>query len=153
MGCLRASIVLLGVSIEDTLTGFFDILSLYPNPPEGSSVNYNDFLETTNDTNNIRKRLDSGFKILKTIKDMIYKSYRKQKPDWWSIWEPIPETLNPYLQSIRISRNTAAHTIDDVFTPAQVGLLLTSLPYALESIGEIGQFLQSPPEGVTLPAL
>ena len=91
--------------------------------------------------------------MLESAKQGLWKAYGALRPDWWRIWEPLPGAIQPYAEAVRIARNTAAHSVDDIFTPAQVGLLLASLPTMLGVISELAAFLKTPPEGVQLPRL
>ena len=149
--CNRASIVLIGLSMENTCIELLDTFQDYPKTQ--GTQNEQNWNKAIDQTRGINSRLIAGNELLQFIKNDLSRTYRKQKPDWWRIWEPIPETIMPYINCIRLARNSAAHSVEDIFTPAQIGLLLSSLPFALETIGEVILFLRNHPEGVELPEL
>lgn len=154
LDCLRASMILIGVSLEETLKSLLDILKSYPFPPtKTGTANYINFMKAVDPGNTIKKRWDGGFLILKAIKQDLKKQNNSQRYDWWNTWEVVPDILNPYFQAVRTSRNIASHSVDDNFTVAQIGLLLANLPFVLESIGELKHFLQKPPKEIKLPEL
>ncbi len=90
---------------------------------------------------------------MESAKEGLRKAYKSSRPDWWSVWEPLPGAIQPYAEAVRIARNTAAHSIDDIFTRAHVGLLLASLPTMLSVVADLTGFLADPPAGVELPEL
>lgn len=153
MGCLRASMVLIGLASEGTFMGLIDELRNHPSPPISGTPNWNDWVQMNNEALAFYPRWSSAISILVSIKKELKSAYGKTHPGWWSIWEPFPGGIEPFAQSIRISRNTAAHTVGDIFTSSQVGILLASLPTMLTVISELSAFLNAPPSGVTLPAL
>ena len=153
MSCLRASMVMIGLASEEVCTGLLDGLCKYPCPPSRGSKSYPDWEKLNNEAMSFYPRWQSGLALLESGKLGLRKAYGASKPDWWRIWEPMPGAIQPYAEAVRIARNTAAHSVDDIFTPAQVGLLLASLPTMLTAIAELIAFLKTPPSGVELPSL
>ena len=153
MGCLRAAMVLIGLTSEEVCTGLLDELGNYPSPPSKGAAAHKAWQDATNQALSIYTRWQSGLALLESVKQELQKVYRRTKPEWWRIWEPLPGAIQPYAEAVRIARNTAAHSVDDIFTSAQVGLLLASLPTMLQAIAELTAFLNSPPAGVALPKL
>ena len=153
MGCLRAAMVLIGLASEEVCTGLLNELSNYPSPPKKGDALYSDWEKLNNEALSFYPKWQSGLALLESAKQGLKKTYGASRPDWWRIWEPLPGAIQPYAEAVRIARNTAAHSVDDIFTPAQVGLLLASLPTMLSAVAEITAFLKTPPTGVVLPKL
>jgi len=153
MGCLRASMVMIGLASEEVCTGLLDELCKYPSPPSKGDKLYPDWEKLNNEALSFYTRWQSGLALLESVKLGLRKAHGASRPDWWRIWEPLPGAIQPYAEAVRIARNTAAHSVDDIFTPAQVGLMLASLPTMLEVIAELKEFLQTPPNGIQLPSL
>ena len=153
MGCLRASMVLIGLASEDVCTGLLDELCKYPLPPSKGDKLFQEWNNVNNEASSFYRRWQPGLALLETVKQDLGKAYRSIKPEWWKIWEPLPGAIQPYAEAVRIARNTAAHSVYDVFTAAQVGLLLASLPTMLKAIAELTVFLNSAPDGIQLPKL
>ena len=153
MGCLRAAMVMIGLASEGTLMGLIDELQNYQIPPNSGTTNWNDWNRIKNEALAFYPRWQSSVALLENIKQQLQRAYRGTRPDWWSIWEPLPGGIEPFGECIRIARNAAAHSVGDVFTNAQVGLLLASLPTMLEVVSGLTAFLHSPPSGITLPNL
>lgn len=49
-----------------------------------------------------------------------------------------------------MSRNTAAHNADHVFTYLEAAMLLCGLPHQSKAIAEITRVVKNPPDGVVL---
>ena len=150
MGCLRAAMVLIGLASEEVCIGLMDELSNYQSPPLKGEALHPDWEKLKSENLSFYPRWQSGLVLLEAVKQGLKKTYRDTRPDWWSIWESFPVVIQPYAEAVRIARNTAAHEIDDIFTPAQIGLLLASLPTMLGVVAELTAFLKLPPVGVTL---
>lgn len=153
MGCLRAAMVLIGLASEEVCTGLLEELCKYPSPPSKGDKLFSGWESLNDDALSFHARWQSGVTLLESVKQGLKKAYRRTNPDWWKIWEPFPGGVEPYAQAVRIARNTAAHSVDDIFTPAQVGLLLAGLPMMLQTIADLTAFLNAPPAGVELPKL
>ena len=153
MGCLRAAMVLIGLASEEVCTGLLDQLCNYPSPPSKGDKLSRDWEKLNDEALSFYPRWQSGLTLLECAKQGLKKAYGGAKPDWWRTWEPLPGAVQPYAEAVRIARNTAAHSVDDIFTPAQVGLLLASLPTMLCVIAELTGFLKAPPDGVVLPQM
>ena len=152
-GCLRAAMVLIGLASEEVCTGLMDELSNYSYPPIKGESLYSDWEKLKSENLSFYPKWQAGLALLEAIKYGLKNTYKASRPDWWSIWESFPVVIQPYAEAVRIARNTAAHEIEDFFTPAQIGLLLASLPTMLGVIAELTDFLKSPPVDVTLPKL
>ncbi|MFQ3549208.1 MAG: hypothetical protein SNJ70_05610 [Armatimonadota bacterium] len=152
LGCLRASVVLIGLASEESISTLLNQIKKYPHPPtNGHNLkNWNDIKDNNK---SFFATWNSGKELLLYIKDNLSRMYRNDKPEWWSIWEIFPESISPYANAVRIARNTAAHTIDDIFTPAQIGLLLCHIPNLIEIVFNINAFLENPPNNISLPEL
>lgn len=151
MGCLRAAMVLIGLASEEVCTGLLDEMCRYPLPPSKGDKLHQDWVKLNNDALAFYPRWRSGLALIESVKQSLKKAYGSARPDWWRVWEPFPGAVQPFAEAVRIARNTAAHSVDDVFTSAQVGLLLASLPTMLGVIAELTEFLKAPPSGVVLP--
>lgn len=145
--------VLIGLASEEVCTGLLDELCNHPSPPANGAQLYSDWKKLNDDGASFYTRWQSGLKLLDSIKQSLNRQYRSVKPDWWKTWEPLPGAVQPYAEAVRISRNIAAHSVEDIFTPAQVGLLLASLPTIIEVISDLTAFLKMPPGDVSLPGL
>jgi|GEM_PF-3737746 len=152
MGCLRAAMVLIGLASEEVCTGLLDQLCKYPSlPPKGGKLS-TDWEKLSSEGSSFYTRWQSGLTLLESVKQGLRKAYGSMKPDWWKTWEPLPGAIQPYAEAVRIARNAAAHSVEDVFTHAQVGLLLASLPTMLQAIADLTAFLSAPPAGVEFPS-
>jgi len=153
MGCLRAAMVMIGLASEEVCTGLLDELCNYPSQPSKGDKLLIDWEKLNDEAQSFYSRWQSGVTLLESVKKGLKKACRSTRPDWWRTWEPLPGAVQPYAEAVRIARNTAAHSVDDIFTPAQVGLLLASLPTMLCAIAELTGFLKAPPDGVVLPQM
>jgi hypothetical protein len=153
MGCHRAAMVLVGLSVESTCTELLEALGAFPRPPAKGSQLHTAWVQATDEAKSFYPRWQAGLHIVAEVKGRLRKVYGSTKPDWWDLWEPVPGALQPYGEAVRIGRNVAAHSLEDVFTAAQVGLLLGALPTMLEAVSQLIVFLRTPPSGVTLPSL
>lgn len=153
MGCLRASMVLIGLASEEVCTSLLDELCKYPLPPSKGDKLFADWNAVNNEALSFYRRWQPGLALLEAVKQDLYKAYRSKKPEWWKTWEPLPGAIQPYAEAVRIARNTAAHSVDDFFTAAQIGLLLASLPTMLKAIADLVVFLNSTPDEIQLPKL
>ncbi|MCL5036690.1 MAG: hypothetical protein M1269_06170 [Chloroflexi bacterium] len=151
MGLLRASMVLIGVAVENVCNSLLEAFSKYPSSPLQGTSGYNNWKMMTDETRATYSRWKLASEILKSIKAELGKSYKK--PDWWHIWEPVPEAIHPYYETVRIARNEAAHSLENIFTHAQVGLLLASMPSMIEVMVHLTDFLDNNPYKVTFPQL
>lgn len=153
MGCHRAAMVLVGLCVESTCTELLETLCGYPQPPAKGSQLHSAWVQASDEARSFYPRWQAGLCILAELKARLRKAYGSGRPGWWDLWEPVPGALQPYGEAVRIGRNVAAHSLEDVFTAAQVGLLLGALPTMLEVVSQIIGFLRTPPSGVSLPSL
>ncbi|MCZ7608511.1 MAG: hypothetical protein M5U25_21200 [Planctomycetota bacterium] len=93
-------------------------------------------------------RWSGARKVLVEVKERIKDQLKRPRPDWWSLWEGLPESLVPLGEAVRISRNTAAHEADHRFTYLEAATLLCGLPHQLRWIAEIQDHIQNPRKGV-----
>lgn len=93
-------------------------------------------------------RWSGARKGLVEVKERIKDQLKRPRPDWWSLWEGLPESLVPLGEAVRISRNTAAHEADHRFTYLEAATLLCGLPHQLRWIAEIQDHIQNPRKGV-----
>jgi hypothetical protein len=153
-GCTRAAMVLIGLVVEDACIDLLDALGNYPNiTSKPHSKPHQDWMKLQDDKVAFYTRWRPGIQVLEIIKDGLNKGYGKQKPDWWAMWESVPGGIEPYGQAVRFARNKAAHDVDRIFSNAEIGLLLASLPTMLAVIGQLKEFIITPPSGVTLPPI
>ncbi len=151
--CHRAAMILVGLSAEGACIGLLDCFASYPLPPKPATPMHNAWSQATDGSRVFYARWRPGLDLLIQLKSELRKAYGAGRPDWWPLWESVPTGIAPFGEAVRLGRNVAAHSIENVFTPAQVGLLLASLPTLLEVIAQLTAFLQKPPTGVSLPAL
>ena len=150
LGCLRASVVLIGLAVEDTCLRLLDEVHQNVSPPGKASSLHSDWSQCTDATKSFYARWKPGTRILDAVKSGLRKSHGSQKPDWMSTWEPIPGAIEPYGEYVRLARNRAAHSVDDIFTPADVGLRLATLPFFFDVVGDLSEFLREAPKGVAV---
>jgi len=151
MGCLRAAMVLIGLSVEDVCTELLGALRTYPSPPREGSAAFANWAQAVDESKSFYPRWQAGLQSLERVKTELRKTHGAQRPSWWATWEPVPGAIQPYGEAVRIGRNAAAHSVEDVFTAAQVGLLLAALPSMLRVVSDLMAFLANPPAGVSLP--
>jgi hypothetical protein len=145
--------VLIGLASEEVCSALLEELRNHPSPPIKGEALYPDWERLSNETLSFYPRWQSGMTLLESVKQGLRKTCGGSKPDWWRIWEPLPGAIQPYAEAVRIARNTAAHTVGDIFTSAQIGLLLASLPTTVVVVSELTLFLRTPPTGIALPKL
>jgi hypothetical protein len=95
MGCLRASMVMIGLASEEVCTGLLDELCKYPLPPSKGDKLFPDWEKLNSEALSFYPRWQSGLTLLESVKQGLSKTYRSTKPDWWKTWEPFPGAIHP----------------------------------------------------------
>ena len=145
-GCYRAGMVVMGVASEDSCTALMDTIPSNCQAPASGSPLHDDRTSCINTTLNFTRRWKPAIRILEAIKKNIRSAGHGES--WWSWWEMVPGSLHTVGEAVRIARNAAAHDTTRKFSKAEVALLLSIMPTQLEMIGNLTDFLQSPPFGL-----
>jgi len=142
--CFRAAVVLAGVAAEDATGQLMECLCKLTSYTAANGWN-----DLTNRALAFARRWAGARLVLAEVRQRIQRQLQRPRPDWWSLWENLPESLVPLGEAVRISRNTAAHDADHRFTYLEAATLLCGLPHQLRWIAEIQDHIQNPRDGVT----
>jgi hypothetical protein len=141
--CFRAAVVLVGVASEEACMQLIDCLCSLS--AHSGVDGWRDMIDANK---TFAPRWVGARKVLAAVKEHIKGQLKRPRPDWWSLWEGLPESLVPLAEAVRISRNTAAHDADHKFTYLEAAALLCGLPHQLRWIAEIQDHIQNPRDGV-----
>jgi hypothetical protein len=143
--CFRAAVVLVGVAAEEATTQLMECLCGLTGYTAA-----NGWSDLNNRALAFARRWAGARQVLAEVKERIKVQLNRPRPDWWSLWEGLPESLVPLAEAVRVSRNTAAHDADHQFTYLKAATLLCGLPHQLRWIAEIQDHIQNPRNGVKL---
>jgi hypothetical protein len=143
--CFRAAVVLIGVACEEAVTALMEALCDLKGYEK-----VNGWRDQNDRARSFGPRWTAAREVLKAVKENLRSQLSRPRPDWWSLWEGLPESLVPLGEAVRISRNTAAHDADHRFTHLEAATLFCGLPYQLRWVAEVQNFLSAPPICVSL---